>query len=250
MSQRGFFLCATGLENQRLTHEPFDSMRRYLPFIIVAAVALLTLVSGTMLYRAKRRPLLTISKDQVVSGTNGAESVHVLGRADAPVTLEEFGDFQCPPCGKLADPINQLQREYDPRVRVIFRHFPLAMHQHARAAALAAEAAAQQGRFWEMHDVLYREQSTWSKVPDAQALLKSYAGMLGLNVDRFEKDMESDKTKARVMSDQQHGAKLGVTTTPTIFINNQALRASSLNPNSLRAAIDAALKEKSPGSAR
>ena len=101
-----------------------------------------------------------------------------------------------------------------------------------------------------MHDVLYREQSTWSKIPDAQTMFKSYAGMLGLNVERFEKDLDSDKTKARVMSDQQEGAKLGVTTTPTIFINNRALPASALNPNGLRAAIDAALKEKSPGSTR
>jgi NhaA family Na+:H+ antiporter len=225
-------------------------MRRYLPFVIVATVAVVTVGSATLLYRAKQRPVLTITKDQTESQKNGTDSVHARGRADAPVTLEEFGDFQCPPCGKLADPINQLERDYDQRLRVIFRHFPLIMHQHARAAALAAEAAAQQGRFWEMHDVLYREQSTWSKVPDPQTLFKAYAGMLRLNVSRFEKDMESDNVKARVMSDQQHGTKLGVTTTPTIFVNNRALPASSLNPDGLRAAIEAALKEKSPGTTR
>jgi protein-disulfide isomerase len=221
-------------------------LRRFLPFIIVAVVGLVTVGAGTMLYRAKRVPLLMISKNQTSAGTTSDEPVHVLGRADAPVTVEEFGDFQCPPCGKLAGPINQLQHEYDSRVRVIFRQFPLVMHQNARAAALASEAAAQQGRFWEMHDVLYREQATWSKVPDAQTLFKSYAGMLGLDVNRFERDMESDKTKARVMADQQHAAKFGVTTTPTIFINNRALPAGSLNPNGLRAAIDTALKEKAP----
>jgi Na+:H+ antiporter, NhaA family len=128
-------------------------MRRYLPFTIVAAVALLTLGSATMLYRAKRPRGLTISKE-ITSKTNDTESIHVRGNSDAAVTLEEFGDYQCPPCGVLAGPIKQLEHDYQPRLRVIFHHFPLANHQHAREAAWAAEAAGLQGRFWEMHDLL------------------------------------------------------------------------------------------------
>lgn len=221
-------------------------MRRYLPFIIVAAVAILTLGSAATLYRAKRVPALAIPKDQMVSKKADAESLHVRGRSDAPVTLEEFGDFQCPPCGHLAGSINQLELEYHPRLRVIFRHFPLANHRHARAAAFAAEAAGRQGRFWEMHDLLYREQSVWSKAAEVQPLLNTYAESLKLNIDRFKKDMESEEAKARVASDQKRGAALGVKNTPTIFINGHELPAASLNPAGLRTAIDAAINAKTP----
>ena len=97
-----------------------------------------------------------------------------------------------------------------------------------------------------MHEVLYREQAAWSKVTDAQTLFKTYAEMLGLNVDFFEKDMESDITKTRVMFDQRHGAKLGVQNTPTIFVNNRALAPNALAPGDVRAAVDAALKTTTP----
>jgi Na+:H+ antiporter, NhaA family len=217
-------------------------MKRYLPFIIVVAVALVTLATGTVLYRAKRPAVLTIPKSALVPGSGAADSMHIRGPASAPVTLEEFGDFQCPPCGKLSDPINQLEREYRPRLRVIFRHFPLPIHAHAREAALASEAAGLQGRFWEMHDLLYREQSVWSETGDVGPLFNSYAGMLRLNVDRFKKDMESEQVEEHVASDQKHGAALGVHTTPTVFLNDRALAPTSLNPTGLRAAIDAAMK--------
>jgi len=217
-------------------------MKRYLPFIIVVVVALVTLATGTVLYRAKRPAVLTIPKSALVPGSGAADSIHIRGPASAPVTLEEFGDFQCPPCGKLSDPINQLEREYRPRLRVIFRHFPLPIHAHAREAALASEAAGLQGRFWEMHDLLYREQSVWSQAGDVGPLFNSYAGMLRLNVDRFKKDMESEQVEEHVASDQKHGAALGVSTTPTVFLNDRALPPISLNPTGLRAAIDAAMK--------
>src|ERR1700730_7957963 len=222
------------------------SMRRYLPFVIVGAVALLTLGSAPMLYRAKQLPVLTLTKNHLASGMDDAKSIHVLGNPDAPVTLEEFGDFQCPPCGILSGPINQLEQDYHPRLRVIFRHFPLTMHRHAREAALASEAAGQQGRFWQMHDVLYREHAAWSKAADVRPLFDTYAGTLGLNIDRFNKDMESDEVKRRVDADQQQGTALGVTITPTLFVNDRALPNASLSPASLHAAVEAAMNVKSP----
>ena len=219
-------------------------MKRYLPFVIVAAVALAALASGTMLYRAKRLPAPTFARDAVASEVGGGESIHVRGHSDAPVTLVEFGDFQCPPCANLADPINQLERDYGSRLRIVFRHLPLANHQHAREAALASEAASLQGRFWEMHDLLYREQSVWSKTPDVRVLFSAYAGMLGLNIDRFKKDMESEQAKGRVRSDEEQAMSLGVATTPTVFINGQQVPAAYLNPRGLRTAIDAVINEK------
>jgi protein-disulfide isomerase len=220
------------------------SMKRYLPFFIVGTVALVTLVSGTLLYRAKRLPALAIPENSTTSAMGGTEMVHVRGSAGAPVTLVEFGDFQCPPCATLADPINRLEREYGSRLRVVFRHLPLANHKHAREAALASEAAGLQGRFWEMHDLLYREQSVWSKAPDVRVLFSAYAGMLGLNIDRFRKDMESEQAKARVKSDEQQALALGLANTPTIFINDHRVPPASLNPSGLRLAISAATNEK------
>ena len=99
----------------------------------------------------------------------------------------------------------ELLKEYDSRVRLIFRHFPLSAHEHAREASLAAEAAGLQGHFWEMHDVLYREQAVWSKAPNTRELFESYAGTIGLNVDQFKKDMDGEQAKARVDSDYARG---------------------------------------------
>jgi protein-disulfide isomerase len=220
-------------------------MKRYLPFIIVVGVALATLGSGAMLYRAKRPHVLSIPEEKMLSGKSDAESPHVRGNPNASVTLEEYGDFQCPPCGMLAVFLSQLEKEYDSRLRVVFRNFPLKNHEHAREAALAAEAAGLQGRFWEMHDVLYREQEAWTKAPNVRELFESYAGMMGLNLDQFRKDMDGEKAKARVDADHERGVALGIQVTPTLFINSRPLDPKDKNPEGIRAAINAALGEKS-----
>lgn len=221
-------------------------MRRYLPFVIVIAVGLTAVGTGTALYRA-RRPAIPSTK-QASSETEAGDSVHALGPADAPVTLEEFADFQCPPCGKLSEPINQLQREYGSKLRFVFRNFPLGMHQHAREAAMAAEAAGLQGKFWQMHDLLFSEQAVWSKLDDIHSLFDAYAGMIGLNLERFHKDMQSAEVAARISIDQKHGSVIGVRNTPTLFLNNQALSPEVLDPTKLRAVVSEAMKEKQPSS--
>jgi protein-disulfide isomerase len=219
-------------------------MKRYLPFVIVVLVALATIGSGAMLYRAKRPHVSSIPDDKTLSAKNGADAPHIRGNPDASVTLEEYGDFQCPPCGMFATFAGQLEKEYDSRLRVIFRNFPLKMHEHAQEAALAAEAAGLQGHFWEMHDVLYREQDTWSKAPNVRELFESYAGMIGLDLDRFKKDMDGEQVKARVDADRQRGESLGINITPTLFINNQPLEPKDKNPEGIRAEINAALEKK------
>ena len=213
-------------------------MKRYLPFLIVALVALITAGAGLALYRAHRLPTPTAAKD------SGVSAMHVRGDAKAPVTLEEFGDFECPPCALMSAAIHQLEKDYGAKLRVIFRQFPLAMHPHAREAAIASEAAHLQGKFWEMHDLLYTEQAIWKKAADVPALFQSYAAKLGLDVERFKKDMQNPDTAARVTKDHEEGKSRGVTSTPTIFINNTALPSTSTNPPGVRAAIDAALKAK------
>ena len=195
-----------------------------------------------MLYRAKRPARLEIPKNFTTSEKTA--SMHVRGEANGPVTLEEFGDFECPPCAMLAGAYGQVEEGYTAQLRVIFRHFPLPGHPHAQEAAQVAEAAGLQDRFWQMHDLLYKEQAVWSKATDARTLFHSYAGMLGLNLERFKTDVDSAEVKERVASDQKRGADLGVQSTPTIFINDRQV-LPPVNVGTIRAAIDAAVKAKS-----
>jgi protein-disulfide isomerase len=220
-------------------------MKRYLPFVIVIGVALTALGSGTLLYRAKRQQLKTIPESESILAKTNTNSAHIRGNPDAPVTLEEFGDFQCPPCGKFSEFVEELLKEYNSRLRLVFRNFPLSGHEHAREAALAAEAAGLQGKFWEMHDTLYREQETWTKAPNVRELFESYAGTIGLDVAQFKKDIDGDKARERVDSDRALADFLGVKATPTLFINNRPVEPKDKNPEGVRAAINAALNEKS-----
>jgi protein-disulfide isomerase len=226
-------------------------MKRFLPFVIVGIVAIATLGSGAMLYHSKRQSLAlaAIPATKALALTSGAESPHIRGNPDAQVTLEEFGDFQCPPCGQFAGFAEELLKEYDSRVRIVFRNFPLSAHEHAREAAIAAEAAGIQGKFWEMHDTLYREQANWSKAPNARELFESYAGTIGLDLDQFKKDVDGEKAKERVDSDQARGESLGIKLTPSLFINNQPLEPKDKNPEGVRAAINSALEQKSKSGA-
>ena len=217
-------------------------MKPYLPFVILAAVAVLAAGAGAILYRAKQRTSAVGSP--AVAGSPGqleAEPLHVRGDPDAPVTLEEFGDFQCPTCATVSAVIGQIEQDYGHRLRVVFRHYPLAMHSHAIEAALAAEAAGLQGHFWEMHDLLYKNQALWSKASDpatAGRLFTEYARSIGLDVERFAKDSNSDEVKARVFWEGQQGVSRGVRTTPTLFINGREL-GLPFSSEHLRAEIDA-----------
>jgi len=222
-------------------------MRRYLPFTIVIAVGLLAIAGGTTLYYVKRPKVLTASSEKM-SKTAPGETLHILGNPDAPVTVEEFGDYQCPPCGLMAEPLNQIERDFRPNVRIIFYNFPLPLHQHAREAACAAEAAGLQGKFWEMHDLIYKQQAAWSKAMEVQPLFESYAGMLGLDLEKFKKDMQSDGVKQRVESDQEKGSSIGITNTPTLFLNNHAVPPQDLPPDRVRTQVAEAVKAASSGS--
>ena len=210
-------------------------MKRLAPFVIVVGVALLTIGGGVKLYLTKRVSAVAASPD------SKEEDVHSRGPVDAPVTIEEFGDFQCPPCGGLSGPLLAIEKDYATKLRVIFYNFPFAIHPHARQAAHAAEAAGLQGHFWEMHDLLYREQVKWSGAPDVSQLFESYAEMLKLDLPRFRKDVRSPQVEVRVARDEQLGKSLGVQNTPTLILNHRPLTSSSLNAESIRKAIDDSL---------
>src|SRR5437667_11528607 len=156
-------------------------MKRYLPFIIIALVLLLAAGGGTLLLFSKQRALKAeIAAKEAAGpaiGKPGAEPPHIRGSTKASVTLEEFGDFECTPCGMLSPVLEQLEKDYGESLRVIFREFPLAMHKHALDAARAAEAADLQGHVCEMHDMLYHNRFIW---PASSDLLAHF------NVDRAQ----------------------------------------------------------------
>jgi protein-disulfide isomerase len=213
-------------------------MKRYLPYLIVGFVAVATFGGGFALYRVKKAAASAGPKNGPASG------MHVRGKAEAAVTIEEFGDYQCPPCGTMAGELKKAEAEYGDRLRLIFHHFPLAMHAHAREAALYVEAATMQNRFWEMHDVIYKEQANWAKAPDVPALFNGYAKSIGLDVERLQKDVVNPEIAARVDADQKLGTDRGVTSTPTFFVNGVVLPPDQTNPAGFRKAVEAALKEK------
>jgi protein-disulfide isomerase len=140
---------------------------------------------------------------------------HIQGPAEAAVTLVEYGDYECPYCGAAYPIIKEVQERMGERLRFVFRNFPITTsHPHAEQAAEAAEAAAAQGRFWQMHDLLYENQR---RLGDED--LRAYAGQLGLEVEPFDQELTEHVHAPRVREDFMSGVRSGVNGTPTFYIN-------------------------------
>lgn len=143
------------------------------------------------------------------------------GAPMAKVTIVEFSDFQCPHCGAAHPETARLLREFDGQVRLVYKYFPLSGHTRALPAARAAEAARAQGKFWEMHDMLFENQRA---LEDED--IRKYASQLGLDMERFERDWNAESTLQRVEADRQLGVKLGIEATPSFFIDARPFRES------------------------
>jgi protein-disulfide isomerase len=160
---------------------------------------------------------------------------HAQGPANAPVTLVEYGDYECPYCGQAYPIIKEVQRRLGSKLRFVFRNFPLSeIHPHAEHAAEAAEEAAAQGRFWEMHDTVFEHQRA---LDDSH--LVGYAAKLGLDAKRFEQELQAHVHKNRVRDDFMSGVRSGVNGTPTFFINGVRFD-DSWDPDTLTNALKAA----------
>ncbi len=163
-----------------------------------------------------------------------SERDHIQGPASAPVTLVEYGDYECPYCGMAYPIVKEIQQRLGDRLRFVFRNFPLTnAHPHAEHAAEAAEAAGAQGKFWEMHDELYEHQRA---LMDQE--LEEYAAAVGLDVERFDREMEGQAHTERVRADFMSGVRSGVNGTPTFFINGRR-HDGSYDVETLLAAIEA-----------
>jgi protein-disulfide isomerase len=217
-------------------------MKRFLPFLIIAALLITVVVVVGMLWKSSKQSGPGTNSTNNGSEPPGAQPPHVRGNPNAPVTLEEFADFQCPSCGVYHPELKKIESEFGDRLRVIFRERPLVpTHEHALIAAQAAEAAGLQNRFWEMHDKLYENQKTWSEAKDVVPILVDYAKQIGLDADRFMRDLNGDAVAARIYQDGKRAHALGVNGTPTFFVNGKEATGESWRPDGLRAMINQAL---------
>jgi protein-disulfide isomerase len=235
-------------------------MKRILPFIIILVVLGVALGSVWYLTRpipaspaagsqpaqspaTQGSPVAQQQRPPTTRGVPGAEPAHVLGPPDAPVKLEEFGDFECPPCGMFHPILEQMHQEFGDKLQIIFREFPLVpTHQHALTAASAAEAAGLQGKFWPMHDLIYEHQAEWKKEFNVRPIFEGYAKQIGLDVERYKRDINSDLVAQRIFQDGKRGHSLGVKGTPTVFINGRELPFENFPAEKLRVVIQNELR--------
>ena len=219
-------------------------MKRFLPFALIAIVLIAALAVGFILFRSSQQSRNSNNPTpDPATEVRGADPPHIRGTANAPVTVEEFGDFQCGACGSYHPELKKIEAEFGDRLRVIFRQLPLVpTHEHALLAAQAAEAAGLQGKFWEMHDTLYENQKAWAEAKDLVPIFVDYAKQIGLNPDQFMKDLNGDKVAARIFQDGKRAHSLGIKSTPTFFVNGKEAKGDQWKPDGLRQMINDELR--------
>ncbi len=153
-----------------------------------------------------------------------SETDHVRGAKDGKVTLVEFGDFQCPACAAYGSIMKQVLDDNKDTLKIVYRHFPLTqIHKNALGAAIATEAAGVQGKFWEMHDILYDKQDEWGNALNARDYFLTYATTIGLDTRKFQESLSNESLEAKVLAEFREGVRLGVQGTPTFFLNGKKL---------------------------
>ena len=179
---------------------------------------------------------------------SGAQTINAVsntawsrGKLDAKVTVVEYADFQCPACRAYQPLVSELYREYGDRVRFEYRHFPLnSIHQNAEEAAMAAEAAGEQGKFWEMTDMLFAEQAEWSPLGSPEEVFVEYAGKLGLDTARFSADLKSKDLLEKIRASAKEGTAAGINSTPSFFLNGSRIQPK--NYDEFKGAVEQALQ--------
>ena len=186
---------------------------------------------------------------QKANSQNGNIGDHIFGKTGSKVTLIEYGDFQCPPCGNIAPLIKSVTEKYKNQLQFVFRNFPItSAHANAKAAAGTAEAAGLQGKYWEMHDKIYAGQASWSdlSITERTDFFANYAKDLGLDMAKFNADLagttNSVSINEKINYDYALGKKAGVDATPTFFLNGAHLDPSAWSDEAkLKSAINAQL---------
>ena len=189
---------------------------KFISTIVVILVALF----GYYFFASSDTTSSTVAGEQiVVSATD-----HVRGAKDGKVTLVEFGDFQCPACGAFEPVVRQVLADNKDTLKIVYKHFPLTqIHRNALPAAKATEAASLQGKFWEMHDILYDKQEEWSGALNSRDYFLTYATTIGLDTKKFLADYDNPSVEEKILAEFREGVKLGIQGTPTFFVNGKQL---------------------------
>lgn len=236
------------------------------PLLIIGLVAIIAVVGGWYYFTtAKSTPKANSNQaNNAANSANkakattippnapaGANPPNQAGSQTASVTLEEFADFQCGSCGAAHPTMNEIKSIYGSRIRFIFRNYPLSIAAHDKAyeAAVAAEAAGLQGKFWDMQNLLFTNQQAWTAAPTYKQIWKDYATKIGLDINKWENDMAGIQAKGRVDADIARGKAAGVNSTPSLFINGSLVPYSDMTVQSLKGLIDAELQKASPANA-
>lgn len=209
---------------------------RWIIFIALCAIVL----GGLVLFSGKDRvdvsrldPTAIMTKETLASnGVTQADAIadHIYGNPDAKVVVIEYADFQCPGCHSAFTPLQSVKTSHKNSTAFVFRNFPLtSAHPNALAAATTAEAAGLQGKFWEMHDLLFGNWDEWRSTSGAErtAVFEQYATQLGLNIDQFRSDLTSKSISQKISRDRALAAKVKVSATPTIYINGTKISDST-----------------------
>ena len=216
-------------------------MQKYRPILIIGFVLAVTVIGLFFLLRA--RPAGEFATTKIQSGAEVQSKIP----DGVVVTLEEFGDYQCAPCGALHPGLKKLKQEFGANLNFGFRNLPLTtLHKNALAAAQAAEAARMQSRFWEMHDLLYENQDLWKDDINPKSIFWQFAADLGLDTGRFMRDMADKQVNLRIEADRSVAAELGIDGTPTLLVDGRKLLPEVTNPDGIRKAIEFTLNRKKP----
>ena len=188
--------------------------------LVLKAAAIIVVLAGL----ATGASLLLSRRTETERADIKGAAAHIRGLAAAPVTLVEYGDYECPPCGSFEAIVRPLLEKYPQSLKFEFRHLPLTrMHPNALLAARVAEAAGQQDKFWMMHDRLMVSQRNWAKNPDAEAMFIELAKGLGLDMNRFLEALRSPETEKRILDEAAAAQASGIQGTPTLFINGRKI---------------------------
>jgi protein-disulfide isomerase len=217
--------------------------RKPMPYM-VKPILVIVVAIGAAFYAGhslvQPRPEPVIASLPAVNGNSG----HYRGDSNAPLTLVEYGDYQCPPCASFNIVINEVLGRYGDKVRLEFRHYPLTpIHANAMQAAIAVEAAGEQGHYWEMHDALLQSQQQWAHAGNAQSAFEQIAGRIGLDQKRFMQSLQApEEFQQRITNDIAGGRDVHIEATPTFFLNGRRLEQVQPTVEYFAAAIDEELK--------
>jgi protein-disulfide isomerase len=235
-------------------------MKRHFPLVMIGVVLVAAIGGGVALYRSMKTgggdatPFASPTEaapaarppTAAASQNSGSPALtQPQGLQNVSVAVEEYGDYQCPPCGVLHPELRKIQAEYGNRIEFVFYNFPLTKnHKNALAAAQAAEAARLQNRFEKMHDRIYDNQEAWKDVADPRPTFLKYAGEIGLDLARFTRDTSGPEVQRRIDQDTQRAMSLGIQGTPTVLIEGRQLKPEVTTGEGIRRGIDVMLAGK------